>query len=505
MTSAGIQTFDRQAPARRFNPLAVCGVAAVALLSIVLNLRVNLVTDVSWLITVIERMLEGQSLYGEVVETNPPFTIWLYYPAVTFAKAVGIAPETAILVFTYGVGLASLGISHFILQRGGLVDRQTGWWLWPAIAVIFFVLPGYAIAQREHIGLMLFLPLLSLQAWRLVENPQNPVPAAVALIAGLAGSVIVLIKPHWALAVLLPALYVAWKRRSLRQIFRLEYWVIGLMAVGYLASVLVVYPEFLSTTYPMLKLLYLPIRNASGQWPFFLAKCALPVFLWVLLRSRNKVPELADIAAAAGLGFLIAMVYLGKGWIYHLYPAIAAFLIASIVAFEAALRSGAPRGTLYPMASVWAVLVLVLLGNDFHAYRGIDRDLVSAVHDHHPNPRVAGVGGDIALGFPFTRLVNGDWQSVYNCDWIGAHALYRLQTERGRLGDGERQRLEKHLADYVPIKMAELRSGNPDVILELKSSSWNGLMRSNPAFNAFMSRYDLLAESETTLVWKRIE
>ena len=55
--------------------------------------RWGVIPDTSWIITLCERMLAGDRLYVDLIETNPPFTLWLYMPAVYLANLLGVAPE----------------------------------------------------------------------------------------------------------------------------------------------------------------------------------------------------------------------------------------------------------------------------------------------------------------------------------------------------------------------------------------------------------------------------
>src|SRR3954465_10275637 len=55
-----------------------------------IGLRLVLVanTDVSWLITLSEKMLDGQRLYVDLIEVNPPASVFLYLPLVALARAL---------------------------------------------------------------------------------------------------------------------------------------------------------------------------------------------------------------------------------------------------------------------------------------------------------------------------------------------------------------------------------------------------------------------------------
>ena len=43
-------------------------------------------------IPVCQRLLDGERLYVDIIETNPPFTIWLYLPAVYLANLLPMLP-----------------------------------------------------------------------------------------------------------------------------------------------------------------------------------------------------------------------------------------------------------------------------------------------------------------------------------------------------------------------------------------------------------------------------
>ena len=214
-----------------------------------------------------------------------------------------------------------------------------------------------AFAQREHIGLALFLQLLAIIAWRSREPGNDRPPGALAALAGLAGSVMILIKPHWALAIVLPALWTAASHRSLAALVNVEFVIVGVVASIYLVLVLTVHPQFMEALYPLLALVYMPVRADAASWPPILVIFAVSLSVWMLRRSRGPVSPLADVAALAAIGFFIAIVVLGKGWYYHRYPAQATALVASILALEQLMRGGGVSA-LYRVGCI----VLVLTG-----------------------------------------------------------------------------------------------------------------------------------------------
>ena len=68
----------------------LAAVAAVTIFSVFYQQRWGTIADTSWLITVCERVLAGERLYVDLIETNPPFSVWLYMPPVALANALGV-------------------------------------------------------------------------------------------------------------------------------------------------------------------------------------------------------------------------------------------------------------------------------------------------------------------------------------------------------------------------------------------------------------------------------
>src|SRR6202008_4459963 len=81
-------------------------------------------TDVSWEITLSEKILDGQRLYVDLIELNPPASTFLYLPAVGLARALGLAPEILVDVLVLTGGLVSPAIAGDIVRRYRLLDGQ---------------------------------------------------------------------------------------------------------------------------------------------------------------------------------------------------------------------------------------------------------------------------------------------------------------------------------------------------------------------------------------------
>jgi hypothetical protein len=52
------------------------------------------------LLTVAERVWDGQRLYVDVIETNPPMAVMVYIPGIAIARAVGLPVEWSLMVWS---------------------------------------------------------------------------------------------------------------------------------------------------------------------------------------------------------------------------------------------------------------------------------------------------------------------------------------------------------------------------------------------------------------------
>jgi hypothetical protein len=94
-------------------------------------------SDVSWEITLSEKILDGQRLYTDLIEINPPASTFLYLPAVALARAFGLTPEIVVdaLVLTGALVNYNMVVFGFVVallrERSGNTMRDH----WLLIAV----------------------------------------------------------------------------------------------------------------------------------------------------------------------------------------------------------------------------------------------------------------------------------------------------------------------------------------------------------------------------------
>ncbi len=463
-------------------PLVLVFAAAIAVRAVI-----GTNVDVSWLLTVGERMLAGDRLYADLIEVNPPASALLYLPAFLLARTIGISPETAVDALVLTAAACSLWLCARILARTRMVE-ENAWLLLAGAAAVLTILPMHTFGEREHIAIIALLPLLALLAVR--ANGGSPALAA-ALIAGVGAGITVAIKPHFALAVGCAVAASAYARGSWRVVFAVENWIAGAVAAAYGIYVVVAYPEFLRDVVPLVQAAYLPMRKGLSELvsPLFLCWLASLALLLQWKRGRVLAPPLSPLLAAA-IGFAAVYFIQGKGWPYHVYPMLALTFIALVIA---AAEETEPQGDpaakrrrsiarLVPVAALIAASgVWLNFSLDMSA-------LADPIRRLKARPSLLAITSDIAVGHPLTRELGGKWVSRVGSLWITT-GVYR-QFFDGKLDPGTRARLERHVVRDRAWLAEDIRRNRPDIIIVEKGKfDWEAWARADPVIAAELARY----------------
>src|SRR5438034_11735098 len=101
-------------------------VAALFAAAVLLRQVMPFNVDVRWLLIVSERMLDGQRLYVDILDANPPMAVSVYLLAVALARAIGIRPEVVTDGLIFLLIAASLALTWRILRYSSLRARVAG-------------------------------------------------------------------------------------------------------------------------------------------------------------------------------------------------------------------------------------------------------------------------------------------------------------------------------------------------------------------------------------------
>lgn len=488
--------------------LSVVASLAVFACSLLLFRLRGTIPDTSWLLTVIDRMNAGDRLYTDIIEVNPPFSIWLYMPPYYAARFLGTTPELAAHIYTFLICLLGVWVTCWMMLAAKLADRA---WLriaFPALLALTVLLAGNSFTERDQIGAVLALPLLVLSQWRTdIETKDGPGPRHW-LVAGLLGSVLPLVKPYYALVWISVGLWVAFRRRNPRMIFLPDFLLPASVCVIYLAGIYLAYPLFFETFLPLLEQTYLAFRQPFYVLLAFGFPLYLLTFAKVMLPASGVRRDLSNLLFIASLSAWIPYFYQGKGWAYHIYPAILFGSLAVLVPLCLAPLAG-PGGARRDRPSrlqVFLALVAILFSYGRFAQTENPPDrFVAAIRKVTDHPTVAMLGGDIAAAHPLTRLLGGRWIEPYCSDWIIVFAV-RMEKKARQAHDTAREKDYVAMArEYGARKLERFLANPPEIILVDKWGPTASILMEESGFGDVLDSYRKIADSERMTAYKRID
>jgi hypothetical protein len=467
------------------------GVALVLVLAAALHLAIPLPADVSWLIVVNERLLDGQRLYADILETNPPMASWLYALPVAIERLTGLRAETGVVLETVGTGLFSLWLSTSILRVGGGPAISVPFTL--ALAVIL-LLPVDSFAQREHFVLFGLLPALAV-AMRRYFSRKPPIWAVI--VAGFGEALMLAIKPYFVVVVALMAIVTAIKHRSIRRLLAPEHLVALALLLLYGLIVLTQYPAFLTDILPAAGRLYVPLHmSAEGVLLLPGALLVYFVLIAIVVLGRRAAPSAVPLVFAAILGCFIVYALQAKGFEYHLLPA----EILAVLAFFALVQQ-ATRPIWMRLTASGVFAALVAFPAAIAALVAVTRPepLLAPLRVYGPNVSIAVISSDIGIGNPLARELGAHLISSTPMLWraTGARALMKYAT-----GDQIAVLKADDEAEHHSLA-ADLRRFAPDLVLadtgDFDQLAW---ARSDPETASLLAAYEVATKvsSHRTMV-----
>jgi hypothetical protein len=455
-----------QQPGARFGGAfhALLPAGAVAVLAVLTQALSETSADVSWLITLCEKALAGDTPYVDFIESNPPAAIFIYMPGTWIARLLGTPPEFIVALLGFLAIFASLSLCALILASAGLAQKIGPAGFAMAVGVIA-LLPGHAFDQREHLGLVAGLPLLSAFVAR---ASGAKVETSLGVLAGLGGALMASIKPHFALIILAALPYLAWRIGLKGLLASIELYAAALFAAIVLALTIVLFPAYLDKIVPLAAAVYAPVRApliALVLNQGFLCWSALGLCL--LLVGRERIGDgVIAVPALASAGAMAAFLIQGKGWPYHIYPAVA-LMTLSWGAFALETVAARRRGPTLVVLTICATTIAFAFAFFSQPPRKDIASLERLVAQLAPHPKILVIGPDIALGFPLTRQVSGAWVSTPMALWITTSIQYLTRDTT----PDKRNQYDSYLRFDREMLIASIENKKPDAIL-VENEKW---------------------------------
>jgi hypothetical protein len=474
----------RESPSR----LSWLLIGLVFVVAIMLRQVVPLNTDVSWLLIVGERMLDGQRLYADIVEINPPMAAFAYLPGIAFSRVLGVDPRPVMDTIILMLAAASLASTRQILKRGSMF-HDVGWGplaIWAA--AVLTIMPMQIFGQREHIATIVFLPAIAVYALRC--NRELP-PLWAILIAGIGASITLMFKPFFAAAVTLCIVTTALRSSSWRTLFAPENLIAGGLLSIYSVCAYKFYPEYFTVIYPLVRDTYL-----SWSMPASVVLINSAMILWLcsiisifFLRRERGLDAVLLVTLVASLGFAIAFILQRRGWAYHSYPMVAFGMLAVgyAVASDAVTTSSAPRR--FNLAAMFLLAASFASGCvwfDATVRIGPLEEAVASLG--RPRPKILMLSGEAAIGHPLVRTLHGIWVSRQENLWV--REFVRLTLENGPIDPLMGAKLQGYLALERTWLIEDFKKQPPDVVLiDTLRDDWGAWARSDSELTKLLEPY----------------
>jgi hypothetical protein len=466
------------------------GVAALFVAAMAMRHVVAANTDVSWLLIAGERWLDGQRLYSDIVETNPPMAILIYVPGILIARALGISAEIVVDGLIFAAIAVSLAITARMLKNSSALAPVQRWTLALLALTVLAILPAQVFGQREHIAVIELFPALGVLALRI---KRETLPAWAIAIAGLGLGLALSFKPHFVVPFLCCLGVAAFHLKSWRIIFAPEHFIAAAVIAGYGACMVAFFPEYFAVMVPLLRDVYtigLPLAR-------MLEKPVVPLWgialIGAVLFKRGKAFDSADaLLLAASLGFGLIYFLQRKGWPYHSYPMMAFALLA----FGHAMTSSHDRIGRGWLAGASAVLAALFGLSMVWFNHSLDaRPLQAAVARLGPHPTILAISGNAGIAHPLTRAVGGVWASREQELLVASYDRYLRGTESP--DPQTLANLDGYAAREREWLIADFRKYQPTIVLvDNFTDDWTGWVHASPELVDLLKGYRL---SETVM------
>lgn len=481
-------------------PTSLLMIGVVFIIAIGLRQIVPLNTDVSWLLVVCERMLDGQHLYGDIIEINPPMAAFAYLPGVALARVLGVDPRHVIDAQLLLLAAASLfAVSRILRLSPSLAPVNLGpLAIWSAAVVT--ILPMHVFAQREHMAMLTFLPALAVYAMR---SNREPVPLWAILIAGVGAGITLAFKPFFTVPAALCILFAAIRARSWLTLFAPENIIAAVLVIAVSVGTYVFYPEYFTVTYPLVRDTYL-----SWSMPLsviFLNDAtlvfAIAMVSVLLARQKRAADSLLLVTALASIGFAVSFFLQRRGWAYHSYPMVAVALLAMGYALTGVADV---RSRVGEAVSALVLAASFIVGMQWF-YAGVYVGPVrQAVEGLVPHPKILVLSGEAAIGHPLVRDVNGVWVSRQENLWI--REFVRLTRERTVVDAATDAKLNDYLALERKWLIEDFKKLPPDLVLvDNLRSEWGAWARADAEVSGLLKPYTLVRTVEGIDILRRNE
>lgn len=528
-----VLTISESPVSGRFGPAAfrtaILPVALAVLLAAGLAVQMStyLNHDVAYLLYTVGQLLDGATLYRDIIDVNPPLVWYQALPSVVVARALDVSEITTFRIYIIALIAISLFLSNIVLGRL-LEDEpaETRHILLFAIA-LFLTLWGVDFGQREHVMTILVMPYILLTA-AVARGTRLSWPTAVAI--GFCAGFGVALKPYFLLLPVLLELYLMAGSRRWMTWTRPEALTLGILVTAYIAFIAAFTPEYFTHMLPIGLEVYWAYNGEPASVFTALAwRVAIPLPVIVLLSAgrHRPVPQLQWVFGIAAAALAVSGVAQFKGWSYHVYPTFvvlatwALFLVATRLAVDAGQGRSIRWGRLGTVSLSAAVLVVpicitmlqfpVLVFGLGQYVRPVET-WVTLIEEHAADDSIFAFSSKIAPMFPAVNYSGAEWASRSGALWM-LPAVMRTRAAETGSPPAAMARLDEIEAYQRELVIEDLLQWRPALVfvdIESRKQAFRDIdldyleyFLSDPRFASLWSEYEELDRIHNFRVFRR--
>ena len=291
--------------------------AFVWLASLISAVALSPAADIAWRYFIAGGILEGKTLYRDVIDLNPPLWFWAAIPSVWIGNVFGAGAHIVAMSLAH----LSCLIALWMFAKGidGILSKsERGFALVGFLVAILWVAVA-DVGQREQSVLIASVLWLVLALRR---DAQLPVTLGLAVSIACFSAYGFALKHYFVLIPIAVEVVLALRLGKKWRPFRPETLVLGGLAIGYALLVFFFAQDFLAEIVPVAALSYDAFNAWTGKpaWYAILMVIGPAQFLLVplvlMIRLRDKRPIILGLFGLCFL-FLMIIVVQMKGFFYH--------------------------------------------------------------------------------------------------------------------------------------------------------------------------------------------
>ncbi len=287
--------------------------------------------DIAFLTLSAERLLDGYSMSEAYYDTNLPLSIIIYIPVILISQITTITLYHAVSMYILSLLALATVATHFLLSKIPELSTEQKLLILATFLVINTVATGYDFGQKDHILGMFLFPFTLLQ---ILITKQIKINTTVKWSVLLAGSLMILLKPHYGLIPAAIFLHRAYIQKRITIFKDKDFLCLSSMAIIYIIVIYIFFFDFVSIILPDIIRFYASDISQDVLINGLTVACFSIICAIISTFIFKNITKLIGALFIISLICIIPFILQGKGWIYHLLPAMIFFTCAFSVIFE---------------------------------------------------------------------------------------------------------------------------------------------------------------------------